>query len=726
MTGFEITILSHYGPAAGLHILQMLSSGTIAYSIDPQNNGYGQGVCTSGPASVYGRSSSTHQPTANIRWDHVEVISASLSGTSEGALCAAVPVDADAATAPSATWYPYIGQDGTYELHFFTPACAFDATCGQRGAVDVEVVISGSAGSSSTTTTINQEVDYDLNTLIYSGIINPIADNAQVRVTMRLSASQRPTLALGKGDKYYLVADKIITIAKDTDGNGSSQIKIGTGMNSVNVTTTTNSRSNLKYVVGHGLFQWTLSDTTSNISPTIDAALTTPQGIRSIQSASAIDRLAFSIDANARIEQILSLPDSPALVLAGAFMRSSASGTTRNVMLLDADGNVNQQSNQQGLNGPVTSLTFDGGYIYAAGNLSSTVDETVTGLRGRARRQMDGNWEALPGLSTTANASFIGLLPNEKLLVAYVAHAVDFWYLANSTVAIGNKPLLLGEFTSSALSAKGDIAYLTGSLTTLLESSSSGSATITKDGLHPLNFAIQSTQGTFVSTTSTPSIGQRSAISGNMMSSLRNRLRKRQGGNILAAPSTLPANSLTTSTDPAIFAGAHWRNSTSDEEVVILGGRFESEGGEVAGLGALHTDGSIAPLNNTTTENGEVRSLLVTDDLLWIGRAASENSALAIYDLSAQQWRTAEMLKANAFSGSETQPSINTIIAATDIVIVAGYFETLNEIVGCSGVCEWDKGSKQWSAYGSGIEGVVSAGGLSKVNCWNADLFSEY
>lgn len=716
MTGFEITMLSHYGPVAGLHIVQMLSSGTMAYSIDTQNNGYGQGICTSGPASVYGRSSSTHQPTAAIPWDHVEVVSASLSGTSEGALCAAVPVDIDADTAPTATWYPYIGQDGTYELLFFTPACAFDATCGQRGAVDVEVVISSNAGTTRTTTTINQEVDYDLSTLVYSGTINPIADDAQVRVTMKLSGSLRPTLAPGKGDKYYLVADKIITIAKDTDGNGSSQIKIGTGMNSVNVSTTTRTRSNLNYVVGHGLFQWSPSDTTTSNSPTLDAALSIPQNILSVQSASAIDRLAFGLSDNARVEQIIALQDSNSFVLAGAFAGSLPDATIRNIMLIDADGTVDMRSQQLGLNGPVTSVTLNEGFIYAAGNFTSTTDGTITGLAGLARRQIGSNWEALSGLSSTANASYIGLLPDEQILIAYRNQAADFWFPANSSAAVGNKPLMLGDFTSSVLSANGEAAYIAGPLTTLLKSSSSGSARITKGGLQPLNFAIQSLQGLSAST-SNSSLVERSPLSSSMMASLRNRLRKRQSGNTLTAPSVLPPDVLASSREPIVYAGAYWRNVTSDEEVTILGGRFGSQDGELANLGILHSDGPIASLRDAVSDRSDVKALLVNNDLLWIGRAGSENSAVSVYDLSAQQWRTTELLPVNAFSSSGTQPSANAIIATSDRIIIAGYFESLNGMVGCSGVCEWNRDTKQWTAYGSGVEGVAAAAGVTQVSC---------
>ncbi|KAK9899042.1 hypothetical protein P389DRAFT_42803 [Cystobasidium minutum MCA 4210] len=703
MTGFEITILSHYGAVAGLHMLQLLSSGTVAYSIDTQNQGWGRGICTSGPASVYGRSSSTHQPTAQIPWDHVEVVSSTISGTSEGALCAAVPVDADSNTAPTATWYPYFGQDGNYELYFFTPACSFDATCGQRGAVDVEVAISGTAGSSTSMTTINQEGSQDQSTLIYSGPINPIANNAEVKVTMKLSSSERPNLAAGKGDKYYLVADKIITVAKDTDGNGSNQIKIGTGMNSVNVSTADSNRRQLRYDIGHGLFEWKTSEI-NGISPTLDTGMTTGQEIRTVQTAGTFDRLAFGLSASSKIEQIVALPDSAGFVLAGDMDTTASTGAIQNVVLLNADGRIGQNA-QRGLNGPVNALTYDGQYIYAAGNFSATGDAGLSDFNGRARRKIAENWESVPGLSNDGEASFIAQLPNDKLVIGYQENAVDIWYSSNNSVATMGQPLIVASLSSSALSQDGKTAYLAGSLSALVQSTSSGSARITKDGLEPINFGFQaaSPSQTGATPSSTPA-SKRSLASTGLMSTLKNKLKKRQSGNALAAPSALPTSILASSTEPVIYAGAHWKNSSSDQDVTILGGRFVSRDGLVTNLGVLRADGSLTPLQGDNAASGDVRSLLVADDLLWIGRANAQDDALTVYDLAAQQWRTSDFL--------------STAVAAS-----SGHFENLNAVVGCNNICEWQKESKQWTALGSGVEGIAAAVALSKAHLYLAGSF---
>lgn len=724
MTGFEITLLSHYGSTSGLHLLQLLSSGTTAYAIDTQNEGYGRGICTSGPGSVYGRSSSTHQPTPQVPWDHVEVTSSTIAGTSEGALCAAVPVNEDSNNAPTATWYPYIGQDGTYELYFFTPACAFDATCGQRGAVDVEVAITGStsASTSTTITTINQEVDQDLSSLIYSGPINPIADSAEVKVTMKLSDTERPALAPGKGDKYYLVADKIVTVAKDTDGNGSDKMKIGTGMNSVNVTTADNTHPLVQYEVGYGLFEWKISDTIT-ISPTLDEALTIPQEMKNIQSASSIDRFAFGFENGAKIDHVLSLPNESGYVLAGEFSTStsSSSGTLQNIVMVNVDGSL-AQNTQRGLNGPITSLILDGQYIYAAGRFTATSDGSLTNLQGRARQTFSsGAWEAVPGVTTNVNSTFIAAASNDKLFIAYSGAPADLWYTTNSSmVNTADRPLVIGNFSSSSLSNDGKGVYLAGSLSALAQSPSSGSAIITKDGLVPINFGFQlASPPSDSNQASATSPAKRTMLpASSLMSTLKNKLRKRQSGNTLPAPSSLPITPFLSPSEPVINAGAHWKNaSAKDEEVTILGGRFVSQDGTVTDIGILHADGTFVPLKGDSNATGDVKALYVADNLLFIGRSDSADGALSVYDLAAQQWRTSDIVSAMITTATTSiLPSVNVIIGTEDAVIVTGYFENLNNVVGCNGVCEWRKETKAWNALESGVEGVAATMATSKAS----------
>lgn len=704
MTGFQLTMTSHYGSAAGLHLLQLLSSGSISYAIDTQNEGHGQGVCTSGPAAVYGRSSATHQPTPVIPWDHTDVTSSTISGTNEGVLCAATPVNASVSEAPMATWYPYIGQDGTYEIYFFTPACAFDATCGQRGAVDVHVSISGQSGNTSpTVTTVNQEVDYDTNTLIYTGAINPVSNNDQVTVTMTLSATDRPQLAPGKGYKYYLVADKVVTVAKNTDGNGSTQVRLGSGMTSVNVTTADNTHQLLNYAIGYGLFEWRVSGD-SNISPTLDPTSTVPQQIRSLNSMTPLDTTALSLGPIARISQVLTYNDTA--IIAGQFTSESLGSS--NIMLIGA---VNHGV---GLDGTVSSILIDGQWLYAVGDFSQSSDGSALQLQGRARRSLvdsTSRWEQVPGLqSDSATSSFIASTNGgDKLLFGYEQDAVEFWYPANTSIVTSNMPLIAGNLACSATLSDGRL-FVAGKITSLLSSAVSGSALVNANG-------VQSAGSGFKLSNSPRSIAAAATTKRSnhldtsfLVESITSRLRRRQNAPAVPVPTTLPLTGTLSSSEPAILAGTHWHNASSNEDVSILGGRFVVEGTNVQNLGILTGAGLQGFAGGSDRTTPIVQALLAYDDILWIGtQSTAEHEALSVYDLSAQRWTTDTYLNSAAVSTTDASPSVNSLTLRDKDIIVAGHFASFAGVSGCNNICQWKSGSRQWVAFGNGVAGVVAA-----------------
>ena len=720
ITGFQITLTSHYGSSAGLHLLQLLSSGSVSYSIDGQNRGYGQGVCSSGPYAVYGASSSTHTPTRAIPWDHTEVASSTVAGTSEGILCAATPVDTDPANAPEATWYPYIAQDGTYEIQYFTPACAFDATCGQRGFVDVTVEITGAKGSASTVTTINQEVTFDTYTLIYSGSIQPIAQQDQVKVTMKLSSRQKATLAPGKGDKYYLIADKIIVKAQSTDGNGSTQVKIGTGANAINVTSVDSSQS-IRYTRGYSLWEWVVGNANA-IPPTLDVASTAPQQAQNLNTATGLDRLSFALGNAAIVSDIVASEDGAFTFIAGDFNYSSGGSNGRSV-LIAASGTAGLVSSPQGgLDGPVTGLAVLDGWLYAVGAFNASANGVVTGLDGKARCQyasLAARWEAIPGLDGTSSSSAIAVADG-NVLFTYQGRAVDFWSPLNSSTVASGHSFVAGNIStlSSNSSASGSV-YLAGHITTLASSTTNGLGLLTSTGIQPGSFSFDPAATAQQATSPVVGNAKRRALHveatseafSSALALLKSRLRKRQTSPAVQVPSSLPTTSSTSSGEPEILAGAYWQNGTSKEQVTILGGSFVTTSG-IANLAVLDKEGEMRPLAGQAL-SGRVSSLATAKDVLWVGgdfTIASQRTQLAAYDLKAETWQ--ESIEIASGSG---QASVNALAVRGDDVIVAGHFDSIAG-QSCPSVCEWNSDSKSWSAYGNGLSGVASSMSILQVS----------
>ena len=710
ITGFQLTVSSYYGDSAGLHLVQLLSAGSISYAIDGQNRGYGQGVCASGPYAVYGRSSSVHTPTENIPWDHTEVASSTVSGTSEGVLCAATPVDTDPALAPEATWYPYIGQDGTYELFYFTPACAFDATCGQRGFVDVTVEITGADGVRSSITTVNQEVTLDTRTSVYNGAIAPIGKNEQVKVTMKLSSRGRATLAPGRGDKYYLIADKVIVIARNTDGNGSTQVKVGTGMNAVNVSTADNTHS-IRYTRGYGLWEWMPSDGMTG-SPTLDTASTAPQAIQSLSSATSLDQLSFNLGPASSIDHVTFSEDGAFVFLGGDFNYSD-SGTTARSILGVASGTMGLVSSPQGgLNGPVTGLAVSGGWLYVVGNFSASGDGSITDLAGKARYQyasLAARWQAVPGLaSASSQASTVSKL-GETLLFTYANHAPELWDTLNETSLTSEGAFVIGSFDASAVADNDTVIYLGGGVSSLNRFRSSGLGMLSSEGIKPASFGLDHGADAEQRSTVTPSAAGLTGTSpaqASGLSLIKNRLRKRQAAPpATAVPTSLPTLAGVAAGTPQVLAGAIWQNSTTNEHVTILGGSFTSLDGGVQNLGVLQADGTLGSLG-TQPVTGVVRSLKVVGHILWVGGdfaiASTALSALAAYDLASGTWQDSAQI--TAASGS---PIVTAFGNRSGRLLVAGQFSSIGGVA-CSSVCELDTETKQWTGYGEGVNGIVS------------------
>jgi hypothetical protein len=702
ITGFEITLNTHYGTQSGLHLLQLLSAGSISYSIDTQNTGYGQGVCSSGPYPVYGRSSSTHVETSSIPWNHHDVPSTVVSGTGEGMICAPTPVDTDPEDSAVATWYPYVAQDGTYDISFFTPACSFDATCGQRGFVDVTVEITGTSATTTQMTTIDQEVTFDTWNNIYTGTVDPISQNQEVKVTMRLSSSRRAILAADKGDKYYLIADKVLVIAKETNGGGSTIVKVGSGANQIETVAPAN--RNIAYARGYGVWEWPI-DSTSTASPTIDATSRSAHSLPLHSSATDFDDIGFVISSGSSILNIQQSPDGAFTALMGSFNYTTSALSAQSILLMASGGLLKVPNG--GLSGSVSSAAFAGGYLYVAGDFNSTADGRVNGLNGRARTQyasLLGAWEAVPGSSGDSLATAVTPL-GDDLLFAYNGQPISIWSASSLAELSGMNSTTTGNFSVAQTALNGQIAYLAGDLQSLNEMLSSPIAMLSKAGLAgrqlPFDKTAASSSPTSVAPPSAMSLASSSAA---LTSGLKNRLSRRQAtSNVLAVPSSIPSSSFSNTTGPTILASTFWTNSSTKEESTIIGGRFALNGGATSNVAVVQPDGSVQPL---TTEQafGTMRQLLVIQDTLWLGGDSSElGNAQSLYSYN---------LATGALTPFPLSPSgdayVTALMQKDDNTVVAGYFSSVAG-VSCPSICEYNSATQSWTTYSEGLRGVVTS-----------------
>lgn len=699
----------HYGNAAGLHLLQLLSSGSYAFASDELNNGYGGGVCASGPYPSYGKSSAVHTPGKDIGWDQVQVVSTTVAGTKEDILCGATPVNTDSVDAPTTTWYPYISQDNDkYEIYYFTPACSFDSTCGQRGFIDVVVTITG-ADATAVTTTVNQEVTDDTYSLVYSGPIKPISGNDEVQVSMGLSKSKKATLAADKGDKYYLIADKIlVSAAGSTSGAGSTQVKVGSGMTAVNVTSVESQTGQIvAFTPGSGLWEWNMAQSVPAV-PFISTATHATHQIPSINSASPINKIGFGLPRSSSITGIVQ--SDAALFIGGDFAYSQSGVAIRSVAMYSVTGNVLSSANG-GLNGIVAGLAVLGDWLYAVGSFNATADGTVTGLNGKARWQygMSGSkWQPVSGLSSTKPALAVSAKHNDRLVFTYDRRHIDIWFPSNSSVATTAASFVIGSFSTVQQAVNGSAVFLSGTTYALNQFATSSMALLTAQGVHPVHLAFDSSAAASSQNSKRASPAWSPANTG-VLEAIKGRTRSKRQRSTTSPGQTLLRSTQPTSADPSIMAAAFWHNATSNEDVTIIGGTFGLQADNVHNLGVLSASGQLSTLPNA---DGivSVSSLKISGDLLWVAgqlSSSDDSAVLAAYDLTTSHWSPVVSAKL-AMSGGA--PLVNAIIVDNhaDLIIV-GHFDSIGGQRGTSSIAKFDSEIKSWQAFGNGVPGVIES-----------------
>jgi hypothetical protein len=175
-------------------------------------------------------------------------------------------------------------------------------------------------------------------------------------------------------------------------------------------------------------------------------------------------------------------------------------------------------------------------------------------------------------------------------------------------------------------------------------------------------------------------------------------------------PPALPAPA------PAVLAGTFWTNSSSIE-VAIIGGNFSFSSPEASTVseGVAVYDPASASLKGLSGQqvNGSVRSLLVYNDQLYVGGEFSiegtSANGLAVYDLTNQRWNVNEMQPLQpSTNGQVTVRSITRSSSKPDTIVVAGSFAQAGSL-SCQSICAFDTISKQWNAFGKGIQGEVAS-----------------
>ncbi|KAG8932932.1 hypothetical protein FRC01_011649 [Tulasnella sp. 417] len=689
VTGFQVTITDWYGASAGLHILQLLSSGAFASAIGSDNGD-----------SCYAPGASQVQQAGS--WRTVNAYT-DIAGTTQNVLIATFPVGTTPANAPSLTYNPYVSASGNYNVYLYVPGCQNLQDCGKRTTVKVTVM--PGANLPAATTTISQQVNDDTRQLVYSGPIYPSTPSYTSTVVLALADSPAGT---GSDGQFDMVADGIqFLLTSPIAGNSTSA--------NVNGTLTGGA-------LGFGFYEWPLTATAVNATGVLPNTTITPLDGLATSFYSALGPSA-STDSALSIRAIAPYADNQ-IIFAGQFNLASVGASN---VAAYADGNIIKVGGS-GLNGIVNAMVSasDHKTIYVGGAFTGSADGTQTGYRGLVRYDVaSSSWSAVGGgvngvvwdvsmvdnqLNVAGNFTHVYSNPSDNVGTP-VAGFASFDLTSSSWVVDGG--FLIGSMTLAVAGDGNSTAqYIAGNVASsrqygasgwaILENGNDGQATVRPSGV----------KLGAITPSSNPAKVKRHAIGSNpwlsAASSHTGPVSKRQ---TVGSSSSLPADAQ--SPAPAVLAGAYWTNSSTSNQVVILGGNF-SVPSSPAGTGiALYDAGSkeLKPLKGNQV-NGVVRSLLVSGNTLVVGGdftvAGVTGQGLALYDLQHEQWLSYPDQPLQASGGSVTVRSVSTSTSVPNAIIVAGSFASAGSL-SCEAICSWDDSGKQWQPLGNGVRGQVAA-----------------
>ncbi|KIM21794.1 hypothetical protein M408DRAFT_18316 [Serendipita vermifera MAFF 305830] len=683
--GVQINLKEWTGDGAGLHLLQLLSDGSFAPAVVPDDS------------SCYSPGPSDVQRTGT--WTSSQVFT-SIPATTQTVLTANVAVGSSASSAPSLTWNIYVSASGTYDVFLLSPGCTNMQNCAGRTSVDV--TLSPGGGQAPVTTTVSEANTEDAELLVYSGVIVPDASQGYT-VNVKLALAANPT-GSGSGGQYTIVADRIIMRLKEagTSGNGTTGSGNGTG----NGTASGTKRA-------FGVYEWPLRNSPENVN----AAGVIPNNTETALTSAAFALYAglgnsSAAAAQARIASVV--PYNGGAVVGGQFRLSD--GTT-NVALLN-NGALSALAGR-GLGGTVSSMVLYGDSLFVGGTFNSTADGN-TALRNVALYNLASNqWSALGG-GVDGSVASLGLSNGHVTLVGNFTRT-----LVSSTTALGASGLAswdisAGKWVNSGGLLVGKLAgvmngtaensqYISGRVSMYLKYGADGAASISNGdngnaAITPLGARLDSPAA-------------KAAASSNAKRAwaglnIRAMLAPRQSpGTTIPADGPAPA--------PSVLNGVFWTNTSSSHEVMIIGGNFSIPDTQVTSLAIYDPeDQSVRGVQGAQVD-GIVRALLIVGSKLFVGGEFTlqgvEGHGFAVYDLDAQGW-VGGVTGLTASSGQPVVRSLSTLADGSSL-IVAGSFTSAGSTQ-CSGICKFDINALSWATLGSGttgdVESVSYAGGNSE------------
>ncbi len=729
ITGFQFNVLGHTGAGAGLHILELLSSGAWAYA----NNAGNRGACNSPEAGVSGTNS-----RARVQGAWAPATYSSSAETRESFLALTdSSANIRARASDAVTFDVSVPITGDYSVYLQVPGCEQTNTCGQR--TDVQVTVFGAPGSSGQSTIVSQAVQQTTSVLVYEGQVQSSTANFMPSVVVSLP----PNAAAPQSQSFTIVADKVNMVLR-------------TSRNLFLPVLATNS---------FGLFEYNLFDATpsSGISPNrtgtaLNAfAATLRQAGVSQQNGSAYVSSIVSVGNTTFVGGLFrtggATPAAPPNTLTPV-NRTGNDSVSLVSFTAASNGTALTRLANGGLLGSIDGMVTANGFLYIGGSFNQTADGT-TALLNVARYDPQGQAWASLGQGLSGPVSSVSLLGDKQVLFTgnfsdtSLGSSTGGYAVWDTTTASWQpqNPLVLGSVAAgdgAPTTDQSSVSYVAGSFSLLASNGAPGAVTLVspeQNGQPPmiqsLNF--QYDTGTAPGIQSMVRRGKEAFAAFAQSMHLRSfdaakaqgplstlprwiqeakveQLHRRQ----LQAPASDPLSppSLFSDDRNQIFATAFWKQQDGSS-MQIIGGNFTTTA-NISNLGMYNATGSsligFPPIGRRSNGRGAltlVRALSVVNNTLFVGG----DGGMQIFDLQAGTWKSNNAalgvsggIGAASSTGNPQQASVTNLVhrPESDTVFAAGNFDSAGSLP-CPSVCEWDMTSMRWQQLGTGFAGTITA-----------------
>ncbi|MBW0472681.1 hypothetical protein O181_012396 [Austropuccinia psidii MF-1] len=678
ITGIQFIINSKYGNSAGLHLVQLLSPGNIAYAVQNLNHPNNGSFCNTGIGAFV----NPINVSTTGSWKSISVPT-NLPGTIQPILFTSIPSGTTPDNGPSLTWSMSVPRSGNYNLLLQIPGCSNLGDCSTRSTLSVTISCPGI--NSKTITIDNHNHNLDNQSLnIFNGTL-PIGPGLTVTIKLANPIDQSSSGSIAIDQLILQAHSSSLSTNFGTPANGLYEL----------------------ILTGNGAFgDGSISQDSTNSNDSL---------------STAIDQLGVTLKPDSIVRTI---SNDNQIIFVGGDQLSVFNGPS-------AIATNNLTVPNGGLNGSIRALTTKDGALYVGGNFQTTSDGSLNNLNGLARWKYstpNSKWEALikPNTDVISNSVETLQFVNELLLVGGSSiHGqrralgifdtqIGDWVKSTLGVYFGN---LTKVITSSPDS---QMIYLAGNVDAVGAISAPSAAILSNDqsgnpNLSGLNFqtnetATQLETNQFSAMTSnllgssiSPSQSHLKTQDLSLIISNHHLLKRRQSIDMNSPNVSLP-NSLTDTASSTILTGAFWKSNQ-----LVIGGRFVSTD-SVSNIGIYDLDNSILrPLNGDKLLQGSVLTIKIVGDLAWIGGlfvSPSGKIGLDTYNLTSGQWATRAM--AGVVGYNNTNVSVRVIKSKfTGDVLVGGKFQQVGQL-SCQSICLWSAKDNQWMNLGSGLKGLVN------------------